>query len=500
MKVVVVINDWSFQYDVYHLVKSFFPEDDVSIIEKSSFYEGAGDPDDLPDIIVDVNTEDGRIDVKAVPQGDKDKAVNGSESAVSPGRTELKNLIKRLLYNVLSSFTGKELPWGTLSGIRPTKLAYGLVMQGMDDEYIHRFLEDNYYVSPGKRQLAVDIAKREYSLLKEKGDIQDGYSIYVSIPFCPSVCSYCSFSSGDISFYRKIVPDYIEKLKYEFGKISPLMRDRKLYTVYVGGGTPTSLEARELKEVLKALTDEYPVSDAIEFTVEAGRPDTIDREKLDVIRSCGADRISINPQTMNNATLRLIGRGHTEEDIEEAFRLARNEGFDNINMDVIEGLPKEGMAEKEYTLQRIRDLSPDSLTVHSLALKRASKLSTEKSVYDGLTFEHSQDVMDMAGRYAKEMGMEPYYLYRQKNIKGNLENIGFARPGKECFYNMLIMEERQSVIAFGGGGITKFVYGERPFAKRCANVKDPGQYIARIDEMVERKVSTYNVLFNDSRL
>ena len=265
------------------------------------------------------------------------------------------------------------------------------------------------------------------------------------------------------------------------------MKGRTLDSVYFGGGTPTSLSAQELDRLLGALEETFDLSHVKELTVEAGRPDSITREKLQVLKCHGVTRISISPQTMQQRTLDLIGRRHTVEMVKDCFFMARDMGFDNINMDLIVGLPNENMEDVRDTMNQIRALNPDSITVHSLAIKRAARLNTMKEVYKDLTIVGTQEMIDLTARYAADMGMEPYYLYRQKNMAGNFENVGYARPGKACLYNILIMEEKQTIMAAGAGTTTKVVFPEENRIERAENVKDVASFIERIDEMIERK-------------
>jgi len=258
-------------------------------------------------------------------------------------------------------------------------------------------------------------------------------------------------------------------------------------SVYFGGGTPTSLPAEELDRLLETLEKTFDLRAVKELTVEAGRPDSITREKLAVLKKHGVTRISVNPQTMKQATLDLIGRRHTVDMVKDCFAMAREEGFDNINMDLIVGLPEEEVRDVKATMEEIRRLNPDSITVHSLAIKRAARLNTMKEVYKDLKITGTQEMIDLTAAYAAEMGMEPYYLYRQKNMAGNFENVGYARPGKACLYNILIMEEKQSIVACGAGCTTKVLYRDENRIERAENVKDVEQYIGRVDEMIERK-------------
>ena len=340
--------------------------------------------------------------------------------------------------------------------------------------------------SDEKIDLCIEIGAREKALLAPL-DYERGWSLYVGIPFCPTTCLYCSFTSYPVGKWKGRMEEYLSALFKEMEYTAGRMEGRPLDTIYIGGGTPTSLEAEELDRLLSRMEQLFDTGHALEFTVEAGRPDSITREKLAVLRSHGITRISINPQTMNQKTLDLIGRRHTVEMVKEKFLLAREMGFDNINMDLIIGLPGEGMEELSHTLEEIRALSPDSLTVHSLALKRAARLKLEWDQYVDLGMVNTQEMIDLTASFARELGMEPYYLYRQKNMAGNFENVGYARPGKACIYNILIMEEMQTIAACGAGTTTKVVFPQENRRERCENVKEVEQYISRIDEMLERK-------------
>lgn len=401
-------------------------------------------------------------------------------------RFETKNKIKRRLYVSLMSATGKLLPWGTLTGIRPTKIAMTKLGEGWSGEEIARYMKETYYTSDEKIGLSIEIAKRERELLSAI-DYQNGYSLYVGIPFCPTTCLYCSFTSYPIGKWEGRTGLYLNALFREMEYVAEKKKGCPLDTVYFGGGTPTSLSAEDLDLLLTKLKSTFDFSGVQEFTVEAGRPDSITREKLKVLKKHGVTRISINPQTMKQETLDLIGRRHTVEDVKEKFLMAREEGFDNINMDLIIGLPEEDMEDVRATMEAVKALAPDSLTVHSLAIKRAARLNTMKEVYKDLKITNTQEMIDLTAAYAREMGLEPYYLYRQKNMAGNFENVGYAAPGKACIYNILIMEEQQTIIGCGAGTTTKRVFPEENRLERVENVKNVEQYIERIEEMIGRK-------------
>lgn len=401
-------------------------------------------------------------------------------------RFDTKNKIKRRLYVMLRSRTGKELPWGTLTGIRPTKIAMTKLAAGESDEAIRTHMRKTYFTSPEKTELSLEIARRERELLSAV-DYHDGYSLYVGIPFCPTTCLYCSFTSYPIGKWAARTREYLAALFRELDYVAQKTGGRAPDTVYIGGGTPTSLSAEDLDVLLKKLRSTFDFSMVKEFTVEAGRPDSITREKLMVLKAHGVERISINPQTMKEETLRLIGRRHTVDDVKACFQMAREAGFTNINMDLIIGLPEETLDDVAHTMEEIRALHPDSVTVHSLAIKRAARLNTMKEVYRDLKITGTQEMIDLTARCAREMGLEPYYLYRQKNMAGNFENVGYAAPGKACIYNILIMEEKQTILACGAGTTTKRLFPEENRIERVENVKDVDQYISRIDEMIGRK-------------
>ena len=398
-----------------------------------------------------------------------------------------KETIKRSMYNVLMKKFNSYVPWGILTGIRPVKIVHTLLDKNLSDEDIRENLKTNYLISDEKIDLALNIAKRErkfiYPIDKNK------ISLYVSIPFCPTRCYYCSFPANPLKQFGHLKKDYIDKLIIEIKGLAKLLKEtnKEIETLYIGGGTPTTLDAEEMDILIKALFKELDLSKIKEFTVEAGRPDTINREIQECLKKNNVTRISINPQTMNQETLDKIGRGHSVEEIKEAFNLAREIGFDNINMDLILGLEGENVEMVRNTLEEIKKLSPESLTVHTLAIKRASKLKEKMDEYVLTQYEEMVKMIDLSMEYAKEMNLNPYYMYRQKQMLGNLENIGYAKEGYECIYNMQIMEEKQSNYALGAGSISKFVYVDEDRIERVENVKNVEQYIDRVEEMIDRK-------------
>ena len=354
-----------------------------------------------------------------------------------------------------------------------------------DEEAVH-FMKENYYLSDIKAKESVKISRNELNILDEI-DYKNGYSLYVGIPFCPSTCLYCSFTSNPLSRFRNKIDSYLDAVCKEIEFCKNAFAHKKISTIYVGGGTPTTLEPYQLEKLLGKIEECFDVRKLYEFTVEAGRPDSITREKLAVIKKHGVTRISINPQTMKDETLKIIGRHHTVEQFINAYKMAREEGFDNINMDFILGLPDENADDIRYNMKMVEELKPDSLTIHSLALKRAARLNIFKDKYKDYAFENSEEIMEITKETAKRLDLEPYYLYRQKNMTGNLENVGYARKSREGIYNILIMEEKQTILAVGAGASTKMVFPDGKRIERIENVKDVDLYIEKIDEMIERK-------------
>ncbi|GHU62098.1 coproporphyrinogen III oxidase [Clostridia bacterium] len=400
-----------------------------------------------------------------------------------------KNEIKRALYLVLQEYTNKTLPWGSLTGIRPSKIAYALWERGFSEEEIVLHLQKEYFASKEKSKLCTQTAKTEWDILKFL-DLENSYSLYISIPFCPSRCFYCSFPAYLILQWEKRLEEYFSCLIQELEYIAQKFRHKKLYSVYVGGGTPTSVSAQYLELLCQKIRELFPFEEVKEFCVEAGRPDTINEEKLLVLKKYGVNRLSINPQSMKEETLQLIGRKHSVQEIYDSYFLAKKCGFEQINMDFILGLPNESIEDIAYSMSECKKMNPDSVTIHSLAWKRASILTigqTYLNQFQDWQMHHSEKTMQMVHQAMQEMDCHPYYLYRQKNMEGNLENVGYSKKGKESFYNMLIMEEKHSILAAGAGASTKLVFFPENRIQRLENVKDVGHYIARIEEMIQRK-------------
>lgn len=474
------INIPKFENDIRALLMAFFPGQKITISrEKTDIYM---------DICFKAQTPDNMYGQYVVCEFGQDGSVcQSKETATVPKEMKAtRDQLKRLVYRILCEATGTTLPWGTLTGIRPAKVATGCLEQGMAEADIRKYFKETYKISDRKLDLCLQVAKNERAVL-EKVDYQNTYSLYTGIPFCPTICAYCSFSSYPLNVWKNRVEDYLAALFKEIEAMSQKFATKKLLTFYMGGGTPTSLSASQMDRLLTKLEQCFHIDLAAEATIEAGRPDSFTPEKLKVIKAHGIERISINPQTMNQKTLDAIGRRHTVAQVLEAFDMASAIGFKNMNMDLIAGLPGEHLEDFERTLEEIKKLSPASLTVHALAIKRAAALNTEETYAARIGVEETNDMINAGFEAAVSMGMQPYYMYRQKNIAGNLENVGYARPGCEGLYNMLIMEEKQSILALGAGASTKMAVREENRIERIENVKSVKDYIERIDEMIGRK-------------
>ena len=481
-KIGILFENREFEHDVYELIKAFYPEAEIHTLYENDEAEY--------DLRFRVERENDNYIIKYERAEEKGvvsaEVITDEIKDAHALRKENKDSIKYALYQLLVKLTGRTLPWGNLTGIRPAKLAMGMIESGMKNTEVAQEMREKYLVSPQKTALAITIANREREILKDI-EYENGYSLYIGIPFCPSICLYCSFSSYPLKVWEKRTDEYVEALCKEVRETALMMKGRKLDTIYIGGGTPTTLLPHQIRKLLDTVGESFGFEGLAEFTVEAGRPDSITREKLEAIREYPVTRISVNPQTMNQETLDIIGRKHTVDQTKEAFHLARELGYDNINMDLIVGLPGEDIHMVERTLEQIRELAPDSITVHSLAVKRAARLNIFKEKYQEMSFENNQEIMDLTMKTAYEMGMGPYYLYRQKNMKGNFENVGYAKVDKAGIYNILIMEEKQPIIALGAGGSSKLVFDHGNRIERVENVKDVSNYISRIDEMIQRK-------------
>ena len=461
---------------------------DIADVVRLFYGEGAAvtmlEPHERELVHMHILEDDTWIERFVLSGGESDVAVTLRGEAVTCGgleeKRQLKRLIKRCCYKLFKQYTGRRPAWGSLTGIRPTRLYYQQMESGKSHVDARKALSDLFDLSDEKLGLLDEIITAQDGLIQRPLNACD---LYIGIPFCTTRCAYCSFSSGEIG-NGKLVEPYLEALFHEIDLCSEMACEMGLdiRVGYIGGGTPSSLTTDQLNRLLDHMRVRFGTLS--ELTVEAGRPDTLDREKLAMLRRHPVTRISINPQTMNDETLRVIGRAHTAQQTIDCYHLARELGFENINMDVIAALPGEDYGMFAHTLDVIRELNPDSMTVHTLAIKRSSKLHEQK--YQ----QQEEDVARMValGREtAHSLGMRAYYLYRQKYMAENLENVGYARPRSICRYNIDNMEETTSVLALGAGGISKCVMRQEEKILRAPNIANIEQYIARVDEMVKRK-------------
>jgi len=397
----------------------------------------------------------------------------------------VQHALKLAFYQAGTALLGHGLPWGALTGVRPVKLPARAMLAGASPEQARRELEQTYFVTPARAGLAVDCAKASAAVQKSLGPAE--VSVYVGIPFCPTRCAYCSFVSADVGRTLKLVEPYVDLLLEEVRAAGQALRRAGLSvrSFYMGGGTPTTLRAEQLDRILTACQEQLPLDGCAEYTVEAGRPDTISREKLEVLRAHRIGRISINPQTLQPQVLEAIGRRHSPEDIRAAYRLAREAGFSCINMDLIAGLPRDSFDGFRRSLEGVLALDPENITVHTLALKKGSALMENASALPG--GDEVAEMLDWSREVLTTRGYIPYYLYRQKYMSGSLENVGWAKPGTESFYNIVMMEELQSVVSLGAGGVTKLI---RPGGRivRFSNPKYPQDYFGAREKILGRKL------------
>ena len=444
--------------------------------------------------IVDIRPDEGETLIKHVHSEENgewierfssDGASVEHRAPIVRGGLEEKRCLKRAAktgcFLLMRQITGTCPPWGSLTGIRPTRLMYELREEGIEGEQARTEMQRRFYVSPEKARLLSDILDMQRGLIDTP---DDEYDLYIGIPFCTTRCAYCSFASGELGNGALVEP-YLAALKREMALSAALMAERglTLRAAYMGGGTPTALSADQLASLLDEALRLFP--GAREWTVEAGRPDTIDRGKLRVLKERGVERISVNPQTFSDETLRVIGRAHTAQQTIDAFNLAREMGIHHINMDLIAALPGETEADFARSLEKTIALNPESVTVHTLAIKRSSRLHEENR------YHADADAAARMVTYARETlndaGYRPYYLYRQKYMAGNLENVGYAKPGYACLYNIDNMEETTRILALGAGAITKWLFPRERRIERAPNVRNIEQYIDRAEEMADRK-------------
>ena len=412
----------------------------------------------------------------------------------------MKRALSHVMLDVLEQYTGMTQQWGILTGVRPTKLYHKYRKQGMSDDEIYAILKKDFRISDSKIALMREIVERQLIIIPDLDEIGKELSVYIGVPFCPTKCAYCTFPAYAIQSNRKAgrVESFIDGLHIEIRAMGKWLKDHNMNitSVYWGGGTPTSIEADEMDALYETMFEAFPNPEKIrEITVEAGRPDTITPEKIEVLKKWGIDRISVNPQSYTDETLKAIGRHHTVQETIDKFWLSRESGMNNINMDLIIGLPNEGIEEFQNSLEESAKMQPESLTVHTLSFKRASEMTHNKDKYKVADRETVTEMMDMASKWTKENGYVPYYLYRQKNILGNLENVGYCKPGEESIYNIVIMEEVQTILGIGCGASTKFVNPENGKITQFHNPKDPAAYIMTFEEAIEKKIQMLNELY-----
>lgn len=466
------VKNHNFHFELENLTRLFFPNEKITVIRDFSEPQPPYIYTEVSDkITISVNIG----------------SFNKSETAVKKLTDDDNELVSaQLLYKLLCDFTGLTQPWGILTGVRPVKLLRRLAEESSEEQAVKKF-ENDFFVSNEKIALSRETEHNERKILELSRP--ESFSLYVGIPFCPSRCSYCSFVMASIERAEKLIEPYTKLLCEEIKRTAEIANKLglRLETVYFGGGTPTTLSAEQLDTVLRAVNKSFDMSTCREFTVEAGRPDTIDIAKLFALKENKVDRISINPQTTNDEVLKTIGRKHTAQQFFDAFELARKCGFDNINTDLIAGLPTDTPESFKNSLDSIVRLNAECITVHTLCMKRASRLTTEGVTLD---LQQARDAREMLAYTQNILGQNeyiPYYMYRQSRMVGNLENVGWSKRGFESLYNVYVMDETHTILACGSGGVTKLKRNNPDYLERIFNFKYPYEYIDRFDELIQRK-------------
>jgi oxygen-independent coproporphyrinogen-3 oxidase len=466
------VKNHNFHFELENLTRLFFPNEKITVIRDFSEPQPPYIYTEVSDkITISVNIG----------------SFNKSETAVKKLADDDNELVSaQLLYKLLCDFTGLTQPWGILTGVRPVKLLRRLAEESNEEQAVKKF-EKDFFVSNEKIALSRETEHNERKILELSKP--ESFSLYVGIPFCPSRCSYCSFVMASIERAEKLIEPYTKLLCEEIKRTAEIANKLglRLETVYFGGGTPTTLSAEQLDTVLRTVNKSFDMSTCREFTVEAGRPDTIDIAKLFALKENKVDRISINPQTVNDEVLKTIGRKHTAQQFFDAFELARNCGFDNINTDLIAGLPTDTPESFKNSLDSIVRLNAECITVHTLCMKRASRLTTEGVTLD---LQQARDAREMLAYTQNILGQNeyiPYYMYRQSRMVGNLENVGWSKKGFESLYNVYVMDETHTILACGSGGVTKLKRNNPDYLERIFNFKYPYEYIDRFDELIQRK-------------
>lgn len=466
------VKNHNFHFELENLTRLFFPNEKITVIRDFSEPQPPYIYTEVSDkITISVNIG----------------SFNKSETAVKKLTDDDNELVSaQLLYKLLCDFTGLTQPWGILTGVRPVKLLRKLAEESNEEQAVKKFLND-FFVSNEKIALSRETEHNERKILELSRP--ESFSLYVGIPFCPSRCSYCSFVMASIERAKKLIEPYTKLLCEEIKRTAEIANKLglRLETVYFGGGTPTTLSAEQLDTVLRTVNKSFDMSTCREFTVEAGRPDTIDSAKLFALKENKVDRISINPQTTNDEVLKTIGRKHTAQQFFDAFELARKCGFDNINTDLIAGLPTDTPESFKNSLDSIVKLNAECITVHTLCMKRASRLTTEGVTLD---LQQARDAREMLAYTQNILGQNeyiPYYMYRQSRMVGNLENVGWSKKDFESLYNVYVMDETHTILACGSGGVTKLKRNNPDYLERIFNFKYPYEYIDRFDELIQRK-------------
>lgn len=466
------VKNHNFHFELENLTRLFFPNEKITVIRDFSEPQPPYIYTEVSDkITISVNIG----------------SFNKSETAVKKLTDDDNELVSaQLLYKLLCDFTGLTQPWGILTGVRPVKLLRRLAEESSEEQAVKKF-EKEFFVSNEKIALSRETEHNERKILELSKP--ESFSLYVGIPFCPSRCSYCSFVMASIERAEKLIEPYTKLLCEEIKRTAEIANKLglRLETVYFGGGTPTTLSAEQLDAVLRTVNNSFDMSTCREFTVEAGRPDTIDIAKLFALKENKVDRISINPQTVNDEVLKTIGRKHTSQQFFDAFELARKCGFDNINTDLIAGLPTDTPESFKNSLDSIVRLNAECITVHTLCMKRASRLTTEGVTLD---LQQARDAREMLAYTQNILGQNeyiPYYMYRQSRMVGNLENVGWSKKGFESLYNVYVMDETHTILACGSGGVTKLKRNNPDYLERIFNFKYPYEYIDRFDELIQRK-------------
>ena len=475
MKLCLINHD--FKYELEKLVRIFFP------FEKIEFFDTV-ERDSL--CAVTTLAENNKAHAELFIEDKHFEKTYVIDNLAEDYDKECELKLALALYECFLEATAYTPGWGILTGVRPAKL-FSRLRKSLGEEKAEEYFKEVLRVSNKKISLCKEtvLGEDKITSLSKK----DSFSLYISIPFCPTRCSYCSFVSHSVDKAKKLIPDYVNLLCKEIKETAKHAKNAnlRLETVYIGGGTPTAISHEEIDKIMSAVDENFDLSNLREYTVEAGRPDTTTREKLEVIKKHGATRISINPQTMNNSVLEAIGRKHTAEETEIAFLLAREVGFTNINMDLIAGLPTDTLESFKETVEKVIALNPESVTVHSLSMKRSSWLNTTGALYDTEIGKIASQMVDFARERLSQVGIVPYYMYRQSKTVGNLENVGYAKRGYECLYNVYIMDETHTILACGASAVTKLREPDGNYIERIFNFKYPYEYIDRFEEILTRK-------------